>query len=111
MLQGACPGEYDLSYGQVWPKVPSVTIKPPRRQSKREALEPKRVMPMLDLYGAADSDKMNKVPKFDMMAARRPFINYPSYKEQDSEEEERKRMEEHIKNYCRPPSVMAKSTD
>lgn len=107
--EGACPGEYDLCFSQVWPKAAAVAIRAPHRDRKKVSKELNRITPNLDLYGFVDSGKMNKVPKFEMMAARKPFINYPSYKEQDSEDEERKQVEQFIKDYCRPPSVMAKS--
>jgi hypothetical protein len=94
----------------VWPKTASVIIKTDRRDKKKLSKELNRIAPRLALYGAVDSNKMNKVPRFEMMAPRKPFINYPSYKEQDSEEEERKQVEEYIKNYCRPPSIMTKSS-
>jgi hypothetical protein len=53
--------------------------------------------------------KEKKALDFEKMAFRKPMVNLPSYKDQDSEEEEQRKLDEYFKLHCRPPSQIKRS--
>lgn len=92
--------------------MPSVLIKPAPKRRRQLLDTPTTAAKSPKSPPKAEKEqpaRMGPAPDFTRMAARRPFVSQPAYKEQDSEDEERRRVEEYIGNYYRPPSSMKKS--
>lgn len=103
------PGNYNVKYDQIWRKPRSITFYQPEKPKRQPEREPPAPLDHEKLYKAVDSLKGKKAPDFDKMTMRKLMINYSSYKEEGSEQEEQRKLDEYFKLHCRPPSSLKRS--
>lgn len=102
------PGTYDVCFTQIWPKSTTVTIKPEKKVYRHFERASGRQRSYMDFQTGIMIKTNNNILDFDKMAARKPFVIESSYKEDDSEEVEQKRLDNYIKMQRRPLSGIKK---
>jgi hypothetical protein len=106
---GACIGDYDVCFNQVWPRTQSIIFKNTRNYRAKQSVHLREPVNAKKLHFAVDSDRNQKAPDFEKMPVRKPMVNLPSYNEQDSEEFEQRKLDEYLYLNFRPPSMMKRS--